>query len=307
MDEELLRTFLAVHQTGTLTAASAILHRSQPAVSRRVTQLESDVGAPLFDRLPGGMQLNAAGRALLPFAQAALAAVDDGRRAVRDLHTTDSGPVTLALVGTLANSWLTGALRAFAASHPGVDLRVTTANSREVADLVRSGAAAVGVGYARHRDPALTLRRLFDEDLVVACAVDHPRAGAPPTALDALRDERWLTFPDGPARTETSARYINGVLAAAGIGEDAVVVIDSLTAQKRLVEAGLGIAIVPASSLAEELTAGTLATIELRRREQLVVPVTMVTRTHGYLSHAARSLVDALLGHDPHGTGPGGA
>jgi len=287
MDEEQLRTFVAIKRSGTITGATAALHRTQPAVSRRLAQLETHVGASLFDRTTDGMRLSAAGHAFLPFAEAALAAIEDGRRAVRGLHAEDRGPLRIAIVGTLAGSWLTRALLDFAAAHPAVELTLETANSAEVLESVRRGDATFGIGYAHATDPALSSEVLFHEHLVVACAPGHPRAGAPGIELEDLRDERWLAFPDRQPRSETSARYVGGRLAAARIPRSAVRAVDSLTSQKRLVEAGFGIALVPSSSITEELAAGTLATIPASR---LTSEVILTVRKHAYLSHAARTL-----------------
>lgn len=294
LTEELLRTFVVIHEMGTITGASARLHVSQPAISRRIAQLERDVGAPVFDRLPAGMRLSAAGHELLPYAQSALAAIEDARRAVRTLRDDERGPVSVALVGTLATTWITGALRRFVTDHPAVDLRLLTGNSHEVAELVRSGEATLGISYARTTDAALRIRPLFNEELEVACSVDHPLANGRPVALRDLADERWLAFPYGPPRTETSARYIHGLLVVAGVPDEAIQTVDSLTAQKRLVEAGFGLALVPASSLVEEIAAGALATIPLRRRP--LSPVTLTVRSGGYLSAAAQSLQEDLVG-----------
>jgi DNA-binding transcriptional LysR family regulator len=293
VDEDGLRSFVAVCETGSITRAAAALFRSQPAVSRRIAQLESEVGAPLFDRVPGGVRLSAAGEALKPFAEAAVAAIADARQAVRAIDGSDEGPVGVALVGTLAGAWLTAALRDFARSHPGVDVRLRTANSNEVIELVRRGDATFGVGYGRARDPRLRSTVLFAERLAIVCAADHPRAGSAVRSLRQLRDERWLAFGDRWPRTETNARYVQGLLAAAGVPPGQIQIVDSLTAQKRLVEAGFGIALMPDSGVAEERTAGTIATIDTTQ-SGLSADVILTTRAHGYVSHAARSLADLL-------------
>lgn len=324
MDEELLRTFVATSRHGTITGAAAVVYRSQPAVSRRIAQLETQLGAALFDRTPDGMRLSAAGRALLPFAQAALAAIEDGRHAVRSLNEEDLGPVTIAIVGTLAGGWLTGVLRAFAAARPSVDLRLRTANSNEVLELVRGGEATFGIGYLPATDPSLTSAVLFHERLVIACPPDHPRAGTRIRSLHTLRDQRWLAFPAPPTRSETSSRHIHALLAAAGVPEDGIQLVDSLTAQKRLIEAGFGIALMPESSMADEAATGTLTTIELVTSRQSTVDgklstvdserltvnsapstvngglsavVVLTERRQAYLSHAATSLRAQLTGY----------
>jgi DNA-binding transcriptional LysR family regulator len=317
MDEEQLRTFVATSQHGTITGAAAVVYRSQPAVSRRIAQLESQLGASLFDRTTDGMRLSAAGRALLPFAQAALAAIEDGRHAVRSLNEEDLGPVTVAIVGTLAGGWLTGMLREFAATRPAVDLRLRTANSSEVLELVRGGEATFGIGYLPATDPSLTSTVLFHERLVIACPPDHPKAGTRIRSLHTLRHERWLAFPAPPTRAETSSRHIHALLGAAGVPEEDIQLVDSLTAQKRLIEAGFGIALVPESSMVDEAAAGTLATIQIVNNQQSTVnsspltvnsapstansapstidgelstAVVLTERRRAYLSHAAASL-----------------
>src|SRR6266700_7142474 len=107
MDVEALRTFTAIHSAGGVTRAAATLRRSQPAVSRRLALLEQELGVPLFERIPGGVVLSEAGRVLLPFAETALAVLRDAHAAVQAVRSEDSGPVTIALVGTLASTGLT--------------------------------------------------------------------------------------------------------------------------------------------------------------------------------------------------------
>jgi DNA-binding transcriptional LysR family regulator len=293
MDVEALRTFLAIYQAGGVTAAAETLYRSQPAVSRRLALLERDLGVRLFERVPGGVVLSEAGRALLPYAEMTLAIMRDTEAAVRAVHSDDSGAVTIALVGTLAGTNLTSALRRFAQRHPNVDVRLRTATSREVSVLVRRADVTFGLRYAHDPAPEIRSEMLFSERWVVAAAPDHPLAGVMGATLNALASERWIAFPDQPDRPESSARYIRLALDSAHVDETRILRIDSLTAQKRLVEAGFGIAILPESSIQEELSAGSLVVLNLDDLA-VEVPVTVVTRKNGYLSAAAQTLLKEI-------------
>ncbi|MDY7103929.1 MAG: LysR family transcriptional regulator [Actinomycetota bacterium] len=293
MRNEALETFVAVHRAGSIVGATEALHLSQPAVSRRLAALERELGAPLFERLAAGLRPTTAGDALLPHAEAALAAEQDGVDAVRELTAQPIGPVTIAIVGSLAGSWLTGALRDFARDHPDAELAITTATSAEVCDQVRRGDAALGVSYATGVLPGLDVEPLFDEALVAVCAPDHHLAGRTVGSIADLADETWLVFPTIGTRPESSGDRIRRSLTAVGVADESLRPIDSLTAQKRLAEAGFGIALVPESMVAEELAAGSLATIDLRR-PMPPTPVTLATRTGGYLSRAATALRTAL-------------
>ena len=123
MELDHVEAFAAIVRHGGFTRASSALHLSQPAISRRIRLLEQELGAPLFERLPGGPLLTDAGGAFLPHAEALLASMRDGAAAVAALRG-ESGTVTLALVGTLASTALTGRLKRFREDHPSVDLRI---------------------------------------------------------------------------------------------------------------------------------------------------------------------------------------
>jgi len=69
MDTEALETFVAVHREQGFSRAARVLHRTQPAISRRISLLEHELGAPLFERVTGGIVLSQAGRVLLPYAE----------------------------------------------------------------------------------------------------------------------------------------------------------------------------------------------------------------------------------------------
>lgn len=293
MDAEALRTFLAVHRQQGFSNAARFLHRTQPAISRRIALLEQELGVPLFERAAGGITLSQAGRVLLPHAERAVATLQDARDAVRALTAGDSGPLTMAIVGTLAGTDLTGVLQRFAQDHPGIDLALQTARSGEVSDLVRRGEASIGLRYDRDRSGDLACESLGSEPMLVVCAATHRLAGRSVSSLLALHDERWIAFPRAPQPPELPGSHIFSVFAARGLGEIEWRAIDSLTAQKRLVEAGFGMALIQASSVEEELAAGTLAAIRVRDLD-VGTPVFIVTRRGGYLSAAARRLLTLL-------------
>jgi len=293
MDAEALRTFLEIHRAGGITRATEALHRSQPAVSRRLALLEQELGVGLFERIRGGVVLTDAGKALLPFAEAGLAVLADAEAAVRAVGSRDAGAVSLALVGTLASSGLTSVLRRFARRHPRVELSLRTATSREVSDLVRRAEVTLGLRYSRDPAPELRCETLFSERMVVVAASDHPLVGASRVPPRRLAEQTWIAFPQAPGRPEASAGYVQRALDAVGVPEGRILRVDSLTAQKRLVEAGFGIALLPENSIREERTSRSLAVLDVRGLE-VAVPVVLVTRRNGFLGAAARTLVGEL-------------
>lgn len=292
MDLDALRTFVAIARLGTFSRAAEALHRSQPAISRRIELLEHELKTTLFERLRGGAVLTDAGAALLPHAEAALAAVRDAAEAVDATTQGEAGTVSLAIVGTLANAQLTAHLAAFRRRHPGVRLNIQTATSQVVADLVQRGEANLGLRYLTEPRPGLTSKTVTEEPLVVVAGRDHPLADGRAHPPQALASERWVAFP-ARANRESFVQFLERRLSAAGLHDFEVVAIDSLTAQKRLVEAGFGIALMAEAGAEEELRAGALKRIDVPAL-RATIPISVVHRRAGYLSPAARTLLSTL-------------
>lgn len=297
MDSESLRTFLAIHRAGGFTRASQLLHRSQPAISRRIALLEHEVGAPLFERTASGVVLSQAGHVLLPHAERALAALEDCAASIRALRSGTGGPVSVAAVGTLASTELTAILERFAARHPDVELTLRTATSVEVSELVRRGEVTLGLRYLSDSSPDVVCEALPPERLVVACGRRHRLAGKRVASLAELAAEAWLAFPNARDAREAAADNLFAQFLVRGVASLRWTPVDSLTAQKRLIEAGFGVALLPESSIREERASGSLATIEVADL-RACNPVFAIVRKGGYLSPAARDLL-ALLASRP--------
>lgn len=293
MDTEALRTFVVIARTGGFSGAAERMGRSQPAISRRIALLEAELGMPVFERLAGGVALSQAGEALLPHAERVLAALEDASSAMRVLQVGEGGPISVAVVGTLAGADLAQALKRFAAQFPNVALTLRTATSVQVSDLVRRGEATLGLRYFEDPSPDLENRACASEALVVVCAPEHPLAQQKVASLRDLKDEPWLGFPPPEGRDERCSGMLSAQFLIRGVAEVPFTAVDSLTAQKRLVEAGFGLALMPVSAVAEERAAGSLAAIAV---VDLAVsnPVSLITRKGGYVSPAAQALIEAL-------------
>ncbi len=298
MERAAIDAFLAIVQAGSFTRAADVLFLSQPAVSRRIDLLEQELGTALFARLPSGARLTQAGEAFLPHARQLRAALRDGIAAVQALESGDSGSITLALVGTLASTALTERLRQFRQTHPAVRLLLRTARSDEVSVLVQQGDAALGLRY--FTDPAVTLLSTFveAEPLVVVCAASSWLAGIAPSdlRLEHLHGLPWVGFPIGAGSSgEPFAQLLERQLLRSGLSDHGAerIVIDSLTAQKRLIEAEFGLGLLPSSSVVEEVRIGSLCILPLPDLATSA-PVYAIQRRGGTLTAAAQRLLDRL-------------
>jgi DNA-binding transcriptional LysR family regulator len=297
MDMELseIEAFVTISRAGGFTRAAGILHLSQPAISRRIELLERELSAPLFERLPGGIRLTQAGESFLPYAQQVLAAIEDGKAAVHGLEEEAQGTLTLALVGTLASTQLTSHLQAFHDAYPGVRLLLRTARSDEVSTQVQQGDALLGLRYFADPRPDIRSLHVMDEPLVVVCAAHSRFVTGAPTEPAALLGVPWLSFPRHAGSSgEALARLLEQQLLKHELHSAERIVIDSLTAQKRLIEADFGVGLLPESSIEEELRLGTVRVLPIIAM-QTVMPVMLIFRRQAYLSRAARLLLKTLV------------
>jgi DNA-binding transcriptional LysR family regulator len=292
MDIEEIRTFVSIAKVGGFTRAAGQLHRSQPAISRRIGLLEQELGVPLLERQRGGVTLTAAGRAFLPFAETMLAAIKDGRDAVGASIAEESGIVSLALVGTLTDTHIVEVLRKFASRSSAASLELRTANSQGVGDLVRRGEATLGLRYHHTMSSELTSTVIAHEQMIVICAAEHPLAATRARPRD-LSGERWITFLPTRDR-ESFGTIMERRLISAGLDTAPMTIIDSLTAQKRFVEAGFGIALVPESCVRAEMNFGTIRKIDAPAINTEVA-VSLIYRRKGYLNAASRALIAILI------------
>jgi len=285
-----VEAFIAVVDTAGFTRAASALHLSQPALSRRIELLEQHLGQPLFERGRRGVRLTDAGEAFLPHARAALASLRDGAAAVRELAHGAVGSLTVAIVGTLASTGVAAQLGRYREAHRGVRILLRTGTSAEVSQLVRRGEATLGLRYGLDPSPDLVAR----ERLVVVAPPAHPLAKARRIAPARLRDEAWVAFPfRRGAGVDAFGQALARVLLAADLEAAEIVRVDSLTAQKRLVQAGFGLALVPMSSVDEEIARGSLRVLDVPAL-RTSVDVVLIQRKQAFVGHAARRLAEAL-------------
>lgn len=165
-----------------------------------------------------------------------------------------------------------------------------------MSDLVRRGDATLGLRYFVDERAELVSTIVASERMLLICSPGH-RLALRRARVQDLKGERWIGFPAARGR-ESFGHILARQLIAAGLDGAAVMLIDSLTAQKRLVEAGFGIGLVPESSVRDEIKLGSLQTISSASVETSV-PVVLIYRRKGHLNAAAQALVSILCGKKP--------
>ena len=260
MDVPRLEAFMEVARLGSMRAASSTLHLGQPALSARISTLEDELGARVFERTKRGVRLTSAGRALLPHAEQVLRSVAAGRTAVSQVEQGDEGELVIAAASAINASLVPELVARFRRYHPGVHLFVHTGSADRVAELVAFGTAQLGLvrqeGTAR--DPRLRTEPLYRERIELTAHPDHPFVAQQPVALARLADATLILYDPGSADHELA----RSALRNANVSPYGVIEVDSVDTARTLVGRGLGLAWLPSTASASEVGAGRLAVLE---------------------------------------------
>ncbi len=287
-----LRYFVAVAETRHFTHAADNVGITQPSLSKQIHVLETDLGAPLFERIRGNIGLTAAGEALLPLAKRILADVETARHEVQELVGIRRGRVRLGATPSLCSSLAPEVLRQFRDAHPGVDLRVEESGSQDlVRDLLRGELDLALIILPGHGpDPALHAEPILTENLVVA-SIDPLPATTPAGTLRLtdLRTHPMVMFRVGYDLRDATLQACR----EAGFEPTFAVDGGEMDAVLSFVEAGLGVALVPGMVVSRRprLRATPLAPPGVRRT------IALARRRAAVPTHAAGAMRRILLDH----------
>ncbi len=264
-----LRHFLLVIEHGTLTAAARRAHLSQPALTASIQRLEAAFEAKLLHRGRRGAEATAAGRALMPHARAALAAVDDGRRAVAEVEGLDGGEVRLGGGATACTYLLPDVLARFRARHPRVRLSLREGYPDGLRAQLEAGALDMAVVTGDDGETWL------QDTLILVGAPEVDPTDAP-----------FVTLTRGSSTRRLLDRHFPGASIAMELG--------GISAVKGNVRAGIGVALISASAVRHDLAIGRLVRVPhpatpIRRR------VALLHRGLDRLAPAAAALREMLL------------
>ncbi|MGH2455643.1 MAG: LysR family transcriptional regulator [Candidatus Limnocylindria bacterium] len=270
MDLGRIEAFVSVAGTGSITRAAEALFVTQPALTARLQALEAQLGAQLLVRSRHGSRLTDAGRALLPHAQRALAALARGRDAVADVHAGGAGRLTIGAAPAVSTFVLPAMLHRFQASHPLVRLSVRSGHSEEVLQMVLREEVEIGLMRPiQHAEVTATL--LYEDELVLVVHRGHRFATSGHVRMGELASEHLILFD----RTSSYHELTSAIVRQAGIAPRGQLEVDNIDAAKRMVEQRLGIALLPRTSVQAEVGSARLVPVTITDmppiRRQIVV------------------------------------
>jgi DNA-binding transcriptional LysR family regulator len=288
MDLMLLRSLMAVAESGTITGAAERMNISQSALSRRLQQLETDLGAELLLRGRHGIELTELGRQTVERGRSIVTRYDELRLNISEHLELHRGMVRVGGGATVTSFLLPETIAELQSSHPGLHFYVKESGSREIAQDVAAGDLDLGVVTLPVPTRELDTSHLVVDDIVLVARADHELARGP-VQVRRLEGQPFVSFEPGSAIRQ----IIDSALRAAGVQVDVVMELRSIPTILRMVATTGNLAFVSRLSLPGEAAVRAVAVRGLRISRTLG----LAKRRGIPLSVTAQLFADLLVSH----------
>nr|WP_282572086.1 LysR family transcriptional regulator [Roseomonas acroporae] len=252
--------FDAVRRAGGIREAARRLNVASSAVNRQILALEAEVQAPLFERLPDGLKLTAAGEILAHHVIGVLRDAERVRSALDALKGLEAGHVELATLEGLCHHLVPAAIAAMSARYPRVSIGVAILGTEAIPAAVAAGEADLGLAFEVGPRPELRRIAAARFRLGAVAPAASPLAALPHTSLSEIRHHP-LILPKG---NFANRQQLHPMLVQAGLADRGRYEAGSIDLMKQLVLRGLGVGLMTRIGIEQELAAGLLAHVPLR-------------------------------------------
>ena len=287
MDIRSLQVFLSVAKHLNYTRAGEELNLSQPSVSVRIRQLETEFNLKLFEQLGKKIALTNAGQQFIPYARAVVTALDDAHQAVSELQGLEKGTLRIGASTTPGMYLIPHTVARFKNEHPLIEIQLRIKDTRSIEEaVIRNEFDFAFVGGHLVGDEVAVVRWITDELLLIVSPAHYLAKKKLVKARD-LKHERFISREAGSATQAATLSHLN----KSNLQVQTVIEMENPESVKKAVQSGLGIAFISKFAVATELKAKTLVAVRvtgLNIKRELKI----VYRKDKHLSSAARSFIE---------------
>lgn len=289
MDVKQLMAVVAIADEGSVTGAARRLRLVQPAVSRQVRALETELGVELFERTRNGMHLTSAGEVMVERARRALSELDRARAELQPAPHDVRGVVSVGLLDSMTDLVAEPLVAAVRDAYPRVRLRVLTAYSGHLRDWLNAGDLDLALLYDLRRSAPFSVEPAGREQLWMIAPPDAGLRVDRPMPLSHLLDVRLVLPESGHGLRVVIDRAFAKIEGRPNVAVET----NSMRIQKSLVRRGHGWTILPAVGAAADVAARTLSGAPICK-PWVHRTVAVVSRDHERRSVAIRAVAGAL-------------
>ena len=306
MEIRSLEVFLSVAKHLNFTRAGEEVNLSQPSVSVRIRQLETELGVKLFEQLGKRVGLTEAGSLLVPHARRVIAATEDAKHAIDELQGLERGSLRIGASTTPGMYLIPKTIASFKARYPNIEIQLGIKGSRQVEDGVARNEFDFGFVGGHLAGDEVDVHPWLTDRLVLIVSPANALAQKKSIKPDALRNERFILREQGSATRATIVRHLE----QSNLSVETVMEMENPESIKKAVQSGLGVAFISVFAVEAELKAKSLIAVRLHgidiRRE-----LKIVYRKDKHLGRAAKSFISMArnnnfkadkIGRDPQRT-----
>jgi len=284
-----LEAFVQVAALRSFSRAAEVLRLTQPSVTARIQSLEHELGEELFERGGRGTRLTDAGAVFHPYAERILQTIREGRDALDEVRSLQAGNLRLGSALTVCTYVLPRVLHAFHQRHPGVEVSVRSGRSEQVLTMLLNDEVQVGLVRSLVHPDVETVG-LYKDEVILTTNPQHPFARSGRVSIKDVAAQPVILFDRG------SSYYglIHSFFRQAGVVPTVAMELDSMEATKRMVEEGLGIALLPRVCLERELAQGDLVEVTISDAPALARQIALVYRRRRKRGRTVQAFLEVL-------------
>jgi DNA-binding transcriptional LysR family regulator len=262
---------------------------SQSAVSQQLAQLELEFNCQLVNRKKRPIELTKEGQLLHRAFRDIIDRYEQLKVELNELKSLGQTKVNVAAIYSIGMHSLPAYVKKYMVKNPKVNVRIEYFSAAKVYELVLSGDFEVGLVAVPKKDKRLDVYDFEDEPLVLVCNPRHKLAAESEIDIHLIQFEPFVAFEtDVPSRI-----WIDGILQRYGITVRPVMEFDNVETIKRAVEIGVGLSILPQTTITQELSSGSLRAIPFSN-ENFYRPTGIIARKNGIRSSAVKNFIEIL-------------
>ena len=276
-----LRYFVAVGKLGSIRKAADVLNVSASAIDRQILNVEADIGMPLFERLPTGLRLTAAGEIMMAAGTRWQKNLVDVRAQIEDLRGLKRGHVDIAVIDALAKGYVPSMIHAIQQRFPGITIGVKVRPNDIVRAAILNGEVDFGIFFEPQSFRGITVRAFVEVVLGLLTPPGHPLSRQREARFSACAGSA-LIVPAEPLAVCQQIAVLEGVT---GVVLDKAVTSDNIQMITSLVLQGAGIGILTSIDVMTEVQRGLLSFTKISDsilRPMILALCTSASRTPSY-------------------------
>lgn len=278
MELRQLQYFAEVAKREHVTEAAAHLHVAQSAVSLQISKLEDELGVSLFERVGRNVKLTQIGKSFLTHVKKALKELDNAKQHVEEFLDPEQGTIKVGYPTSLASHLLPTIVSAFREKNPKISFHLNQGSYASLIEAVKNGDLDLAfLGPVPTNEADIKGTTLFTESLSALVHIGHPLAKNKSLSLTDLRSDDFVLFPKGYVLRQ----LVVDACKQAGFSPNITSEGEDMDALKGLVSAGIGMTLLPDSTISESVPRFTV---------KIPVVDPKVTRTVGIIIPKTREI-----------------